>query len=110
MCTPMKPQEGRTKMDRPLPQIGTVHVQYRRCGRPNCRCRRGHPHPGFYWLWRQDGRLRKRYLRSEDVEAARAACAERRRRERARREALREARELWRTLAAVLREAEAYGG
>jgi hypothetical protein len=97
-------------MNQTLPQIGTVHLQRRRCGRALCRCRRGHLHEAYYWFWREFGRLRKRYLRASEVELVRAACAERRERERARRHAVRAARESWRALVAGVRGVEQHGG
>jgi len=97
----------------PLHQIaavaGTVHVQRRTCGRPTCRCRRGERHVGYYLFTREGGRLRKRYLKATDIEVVRAACDERRRRERASRAALRAAREDWRALVAGVREVERRG-
>lgn len=89
---------------------GTVHLQRRVCGRPTCRCRRDEPHVGHYFFWRQSGRLRKRYIPRDEVEVVRAACEERRRRERARRAALRAARVSWRALAASVREVERRDG
>jgi hypothetical protein len=91
-----------------LPQmmIGTVHVQYRTCGRPTCRCRRGQRHPAHYLFWRQDGKLKKRYLRADEVETVRAACERRRERERERRAAARAAQESWRTLVGYVRGVE----
>jgi predicted ATPase/DNA-binding SARP family transcriptional activator len=42
----------------------TYSRQYRRCGRPNCAtCRDGRGHgPYWYAVWREEGRLRHRYL------------------------------------------------
>lgn len=56
------------------PQPGTIHEQRVRCGKANCRCARGEPHRAFYRFWREDGRLRKAYVRRADLEAERAAC------------------------------------
>ena len=86
--------------------IGTVHVQYRVCGRPNCRCRSGQRHPAHFLFWRQDGKLRKRYIKPKDVEAVRAAWEARRRRQRERHEAERAARESWRALVGYVRGIE----
>jgi len=94
----------------PLHQIaaveGTVHVQRRLCGRPTCRCRRAHPHVGHYLFWREGGRLRKRYVKASQVAAVRAACDERRLRERVGRAVVQSAREKWRALRALVREVE----
>jgi len=84
---------------------GTVAAQYVRCGKSGCRCLRDALHgPYFYLFWREGGRLRKRYLRAEEVDAARAACAARRARDARRRAALAASRELWRSLTARLKE------
>ena len=97
----------------PLHQIaavaGTVHVQRRLCGRPACRCATGQRHVGFYLFTREHGRLRKRYIPSSEVEAIRAACDERRTRERVRRAVAQSAREDWRALVAGVREVERHG-
>ncbi len=97
----------------PLPQIartaGTVHVQHRVCGRPTCRCRRGERHVGHYLFTREGGRLRKRYVKASEVKAVRAACDERRLRERVRRAVVQSAREKCRAFAAFVREVERYG-
>jgi hypothetical protein len=55
-----------------LPKIeaasGTVRMELKKCGRANCRCRRGARHgPYYYFYWREDGRLRKLYLRREEA-------------------------------------------
>jgi hypothetical protein len=63
---------------------GSVCAQRVRCGRPNCHCKSGGEAlhgPYFYHFWRDHGQLKKRYLRSDQVEATRAAC-ERGKRER----------------------------
>lgn len=55
---------------------GAVCAQYVKCGKPNCRCKRGIKH-GVYWyrFWREDGHLRKQYVKAQDVERIRRACA-----------------------------------
>lgn len=88
------------KTDKALPKIaeaaavlsGSVIAQRVRCGRANCRCSGGGAlhGPYFYHFWRERGRLKKRYLKPNEVEAARAAC-ERGKSERRRRAAWRKA-------------------
>ena len=67
--------DGKTLM---LP--GAVCVQWRRCGKPTCRCaREGEPPHGPYFVrcYRYSGgRQVRRYVKPADVEATRAACAE----------------------------------
>jgi hypothetical protein len=91
----------------PLPKIlpGVVRPQWVRCGRPGCRCYRGEPHgPYFYRFWREGGRLRKAYVRPEDLGQVRARCEARRR---ARREH-KAAWQAWRGLLAAVRQVEGH--
>ncbi len=69
----------KTKSENPLPKIealpGAVCAQWKRCGKPSCRCASGDLHgPYFYRFWRAGGRLRKTYVPRADVEQARQAC------------------------------------
>ena len=55
-----------------LPKIdllkGSLHLEMKRCGKPNCQCQRGFRYgPYFYRRWRQDGRQRKEYVAPEKV-------------------------------------------
>lgn len=65
----------------PLPKMdllrGSLHQELKWCGKPNCRCARGHPH-GPYWVrrWREGGRQRKQYIRPGDVDDVRAAIVQ----------------------------------
>jgi hypothetical protein len=86
----------------PLP--GVVRPQWVRCGRPNCRCARGQLHgPYHYRFWREGSRLKKSYVKRSELEQVRAAC-EARRPERQRGSA---GLQLWRQMAALLREVQA---
>src|SRR5262245_58841038 len=82
---------------------GAVCPQWVLCGREGCRCAQGCPHgPYFYRFWREGGRLRKQYVRRQDVDQVWAQCQ-------ARREGRQESAgwlELWRQLADLAREAE----
>jgi hypothetical protein len=81
---------------------GVVCRQWVRCGRPGCRCARGQLHgPYHYHFARENGRLRKRYVKAADLERVRAACQAR---QRERRE-LADWRECYRGLTAQLNEA-----
>jgi len=98
------PARKRTKA-LPKDGRGSLAAQYVRCGTPGCRCLRGELHgPYFYLFWREGGRLRKRYLRADEVDAVRAACDERRGRDARRRAAIAAGRELWRALTARVKE------
>jgi hypothetical protein len=73
-------QTVETKIEKPLPKIvplqGSVCPQFRRCGKPNCRCAKGELHGAyFYRFWREGVKLRKQYIPRSQVEQVRAACA-----------------------------------
>src|SRR5262249_5302566 len=94
-----------TTTPEPLPKIlpGVVRPQWVRCGHPNCRCARGELHgPYHYRFWRECGKLRKVYIRPEELEQVRARCEARRR---ARRDLL-AAWDTLRALRAAVREVE----
>ena len=81
---------------------GTLRAEFRRCGKPSCRCARGELH-GPYWRrsWRELGRRRRRYVKPADVERVQAGLAAWRRLHppaRSTRELLRELRRLLRTI------------
>ncbi len=43
--------------------VGSLHLEFKSCGRPNCRCREGLPHgPYLYRRWRDDGQQKKQYV------------------------------------------------
>ena len=75
------PPGAETENEEALPKTlpGVVLPQMVRCGKPNCHCARGELHgPYHYRFWREGGRLRKQYVRSEDLERVRRACGRRR--------------------------------
>lgn len=101
----------KNKSEKLLPKImtaarGTVHTEYKRCGKLNCRCRTRNELHGayFYHFVRVNGTLTKRYLRPDEADLMRAACAARQKREREHRAAVRLGRESWRELLAALRQ------
>lgn len=50
----------------------SVCAQYVKCGKSNCKCALGQPHgPYFAAFWKENGRIRKRYIRLADVEQMR---------------------------------------
>lgn len=54
---------------------GSVHTLKVRCGKPGCRCNRGDLHgPYHVRYWREGGKLRRQYLRADEVEDVRARC------------------------------------
>jgi hypothetical protein len=91
-----------------LPKIaaqgGTVHKQFVRCGKSSCKCARGELHGAYYYYFvRVNGRLRKRYLKTDEVEAIQAACKARREDEKATRQQTRQAQLSVREIIARLR-------
>jgi hypothetical protein len=52
------------KTGKVLPKMaGSLHLEFKRCGRPQCRCQRGSLHgPYAYRHWREAGRQRKVYV------------------------------------------------
>lgn len=74
-----------TKTQKLLPKMlpGTVHAQYVRCGKTNCKCSRGELHGAYYYHFvRVGGRLKKRYLKTSEIESIQIACAARQREKR----------------------------
>lgn len=99
-----------TKGEETLPKTGSFHRQWVRCGKPACRCLTGALHgPYHYLFWRDGGRLRKRYLRKNNVASVRTAHAMGRQNAQQGRERLRAAWETWRAAQTLLREVSTHG-
>lgn len=99
------PRSTENKSAQMLPKIlpSAVCAQFKKCGRPGCKCARGLLHgPYFYNFYREAGKLKKSYIRSSDVANVRKLC-EAGRRERANE---RETMQDWRQLLATVREFE----
>jgi hypothetical protein len=80
-------------------------TQYVRCGKPACRCARGQLHgPYFYCFWREEGKLKKAYVRIADVDRVREVCQANRHA----RQLLHFDFDLWRSLQLELREVESH--
>jgi hypothetical protein len=61
-----------------MPLPGSVHLEWRRCGKPNCRCAKGRLHGPYYVRrWREGGRQRKELVRPENLLVVLAAIEER---------------------------------
>jgi hypothetical protein len=57
------------EIDLPIP--GTLHIQYRKCGKANCRCHESKDHlHGPYYLWYRkiDGKLKTTVIDVKDIE------------------------------------------
>jgi hypothetical protein len=69
----------KTKRSNPATKISDLqpgHVQQRRvrCGKANCKCRRGELHSAYYHVWHADGRRFQCYVRRSEIDTLRAAC------------------------------------
>jgi hypothetical protein len=96
----------KTKSENLLPKMlpGTVCAQMVRCGKPNCKCARGELHDAYYYHFtRVGGRLKKRYLKANEIEAIGAACVARQKSERAMRQQIRQSQLSVREIIARLR-------
>ena len=50
---------------------GSLHLQWKRCGRKNCRCALGLLHgPYIAFYWRKAGRQHKRYIPIQNLKTA----------------------------------------
>jgi hypothetical protein len=67
-----KQARAKTKIQKTLPKIqplpGAVCAQWKRCGKPNCRCAKGELHGAYYYhFFYVDGKLLKKYVKKADV-------------------------------------------
>jgi hypothetical protein len=93
-----------------LPKVGALCAQWVRCGTAGCRCTRGELHgPYFYRFWREEGRLRKRYVRLDDVPAVRHEIETHRMHDQHVRHVVARGWINWRQLAAQVQEMERHG-
>lgn len=88
----------KTKTENLLPKMiaGSVHAQYVKCGKSDCRCAGGELHGAyFYHFVRVSGKLRKRYIKASSIEQMQNACSARQMLEKSRRE---DDRDSWKQL------------
>ena len=53
---------------------GILVKRWVRCGKSNCRCVSGRRHGGYWYLvWRENGRIRNRYIKRRELDITRAA-------------------------------------
>lgn len=101
----------KTKTQKVLPKMmpGTVHTQFVRCGKSNCKCARGELHGAYYYHFvRVGGRLRKRYLKASEIEETQIACFQRQSQEKAEWEQSRIFWNKFRDLRSSLRETRSF--
>lgn len=98
----------KNKTENLLPKIaahgGTVHRQAVRCGKASCKCARGELHGAYYYFVRVNGKLKKRYLKREQVRQVQDACLKRREEQRAQRAQTRQVWQSLRDIVAQLRQ------
>lgn len=99
-----------TEITHALPKVGALCAQWVRCGTSGCRCAHGELHgPYFYRFWREDGHLRKCYVRLNDVPAVRREIETHRMHDRHARRVVAAGWGSWRHLAAQVQEIERHG-
>jgi hypothetical protein len=88
----------------PKPFIpGTVCLQMVRCGKKKCHCAKGELHgPYYYHFWRENGRLRKAYVKRSELDRVRTQCDARKQIRRNQQKSWEE----WRRIQGVIRETE----
>lgn len=77
----MSPSERQSRAEIPVPKTGPlpgyICMEYRRCGRANCRCSTGQLHGPYYVRrWWEAGRQRKAYVRRSSLVEMLLATAE----------------------------------
>ena len=98
------PIESENAITLPKMMKGSVHAQWVKCGKPGCKCARGELHgPYFYLFWRENGRLRKKYVRRSDLLQALSATAA----YRLEMQQMRDAKSMLRQIRELLRNGEA---
>jgi hypothetical protein len=67
-------------LSNPFPKIepaGSLHLEFKRCGKPNCRCNNGWLHgPYIFRRWRENGRQRRQHVSMKELPAALAMINE----------------------------------
>ncbi len=97
----------KTQTAKVLPKMlrGSVHQQFKKCGKPNCKCTRGTLHGAYYYHFvRMDGKLKKQYLKASEVEPIQTACIARQQAEKEKRANDRAFWQRFRALRAEMRE------
>jgi hypothetical protein len=77
MILPSDDPHAETESIKTLPKMlpGVVCSEWKKCGKPSCRCARGELHgPYYYRYWREAGRLRKVYVARRDVVEVMRCC------------------------------------
>jgi hypothetical protein len=99
-----------TKLSLPKMLPGSVHIEYKRCGKATCRCANGSEHlhgPYFYRHVWENGRQRKEYVPVASVKEVTQSCARFHGHTRSLRAATKGEMPTWRDHNAILKEVEA---
>ena len=87
----------------PAPLAGSLQPEWKRCGKPTCRCARGELHgPYARRVWREGGQTQRQYVPLADVVEVDARCARYRALHMSRREFTRMVQDLARRSDAVI--------
>ena len=98
------PIESEPPITLPKMMKGSVHAQWVKCGKAGCKCAHGELHgPYFYLFWRENGKLRKEYVRRADLLQVRSATAA----YRSEMQQMRDAKSMLRQIRELLRDGEA---
>jgi hypothetical protein len=105
----MKERGLKNKIPNSLPKIqllpGAVCVQWKRCGKANCKCAKGELHGGYYYhFFYVRGKLHKKYVKKADVMQTKAACLAYRTNRQEMRQLIKESLNDWRSLKQMLKE------
>lgn len=104
-----KEERAENKIQNSLPKIeplpGAVCVQFKRCGKANCKCAKGELHGGYYYrFYYVAGKLRKKYVKKGEIEAVKAACLQHKLTRLEMRMLIEESKRDWRRLKQLLKD------
>ena len=105
----MKQRGLKNKIQNSLPKIqplpGAVCVQWKRCGKPKCKCAKGELHGGYYYhFYYVGGKLHKKYVKKAEVEQVKAGCLAYKTNRQEMRQLIKESLNDWRRLKQMLKE------
>jgi len=105
----MQQKQANVTQDSRVPLPGTVHAEYKKCGRSGCKCARGELHgPYYYRFYREGGRQHKQYVKLLDLADVMIGCRERQL-ERGMRRRVEKQMQVWRRLLNTVRRIERRG-
>jgi hypothetical protein len=98
-----KQERAKTKIQKTLPKLeplpGAVCIQWKRCGKPNCKCAKGELHGAYdYHFFYVDGKLHKKYVKKAEAVSMKLAVETYRQQQQQSRREMQEAIEAFRQL------------